>query len=98
DRRRADIHDGPGHKRLQAKAGYIDARPHMPLGEVFLQRTAGPYIWVNSVGPSQAVAPSDVRFAPKADKTTGASLCPLCARSDPTLSKGTATRSARPRE
>src|SRR5262249_53566612 len=35
-----------------AKAGYIDARPHMPLGEVFLQRTAGPYIWVIHVIPA----------------------------------------------
>src|SRR6516225_6250229 len=26
---RADIHDGPEHKRLQSKAGYIDARPHI---------------------------------------------------------------------
>jgi hypothetical protein len=24
---RADIHDGPEHKLLQAEAGYIDARP-----------------------------------------------------------------------
>jgi hypothetical protein len=34
---------------LQSKAGYIDARPHIPqLEEVLLQRTAGPYIWVTS--------------------------------------------------
>jgi len=31
---RADIHNGPGHKRLQSKVGYIDARPHIrPLDE-----------------------------------------------------------------
>jgi hypothetical protein len=30
---------------LQAKAGYIDARPHIrPRDEVLLQRTAGPYL------------------------------------------------------
>jgi hypothetical protein len=34
---------------LQSKAGYIDARPHIPhLEEVLLQRTAGPYMWVIS--------------------------------------------------
>src|SRR5262249_32937044 len=34
-------------KTLQSKAGYIDARPHIPqLEEVLLQRTPGPYIWV----------------------------------------------------
>src|SRR5215469_13590665 len=39
----------PEHKTLQSKAGYIDARPHIPqLEEVLLQRTAGPYIWVRS--------------------------------------------------
>src|SRR6516162_10871879 len=27
---RADIHNGPEHNLLQAKAGYIDARPHLP--------------------------------------------------------------------
>jgi hypothetical protein len=27
---RADIHDGPEHHTLQAEAGYIDARPHLP--------------------------------------------------------------------
>jgi hypothetical protein len=44
---RADIHDGPERKRLQSKAGYIDARPHIRQPEeVLLQRTAGPYIWV----------------------------------------------------
>src|SRR6266446_10459729 len=26
---RADIHYGPEHERLQSKAGYIDARPHI---------------------------------------------------------------------
>jgi hypothetical protein len=26
---RADTHDGPEHKRLKSKAGYIDARPHI---------------------------------------------------------------------
>src|SRR5262249_40846209 len=29
DRTRADTHDGPEHKRLQSKAGYTDARPHI---------------------------------------------------------------------
>jgi hypothetical protein len=43
------VRDGPERKRLQSKAGYIDARPHIRQPEeVFLQRTAGPYIWVKS--------------------------------------------------
>ena len=47
---RADIHDGPEHERLQSKAGYIDARPHIrQLEEILLQRTAGPYIGSDSV-------------------------------------------------
>ena len=34
---------------LQSEAGYIDARPHIrQLEEIFLQRTAGPYIRVRS--------------------------------------------------
>jgi len=36
---------------LQSEAGYIDARPHVrQLDEILLQRTAGPYMWVRSVG------------------------------------------------
>jgi hypothetical protein len=31
---------------LQSEAGYIDARPHRQIDEIFLQRTAGPYIRV----------------------------------------------------
>lgn len=31
---------------LQAEAGYIDARPHLLIVEIFLRRTAGPYIRV----------------------------------------------------
>src|SRR5216684_6011105 len=45
---RADIHDGPEHM-LQSEAGYIDARPLTPARQNLLQRTAGPYIWVNRV-------------------------------------------------
>ena len=43
---------------LQSKAGYIDARPHIrQLGEIFLQRTAGPYIGSNaSHRPARDVA------------------------------------------
>jgi hypothetical protein len=45
DRMRADIHDGREHNALQAEAGYIDARPpHRQVVEIFLRRTAGPYI------------------------------------------------------
>jgi hypothetical protein len=34
---------------LQSEAGYIDARPHIrQIDEIFLQRTAGPYIRVKS--------------------------------------------------
>jgi hypothetical protein len=48
DRIRADIHDGPEHKPLQAEAGYIDARPQRrQIDEILLRRTAGPYKWVN---------------------------------------------------
>ena len=33
---------------LQSEAGYIDARPHIrKINEIFLQRTAGPYIRVS---------------------------------------------------
>src|SRR6266581_1185649 len=45
---RADIHDGPEHM-LQSEAGYIDARPLTPARQNLLQRTAGPYMWVNRV-------------------------------------------------
>src|SRR5262249_4271985 len=49
-------------------AGYIDARPHIPqLGQIFLQRTAGPYIWVKSVEAGQGRSPVYVRCSPKAD-------------------------------
>jgi hypothetical protein len=34
---------------LQSKAGYIDARPQRQFDEIFLQRTAGPYIGVKRV-------------------------------------------------
>src|SRR6516225_8116995 len=36
-------------------------------------------LWVISVGPKQAAASPDVRFAPKADKYADISLSPLCA-------------------
>jgi hypothetical protein len=45
--------------------------------KVLLQRAAGPYIRVNSVGSNQAAASSDVCFAPKADNQADISLCPL---------------------
>src|SRR5262249_44232517 len=55
-------------KTLQSKAGYIDARPHIPqLEEVLLQPTAGPYIWVIFVGSARSRHSRFVRFAPKAD-------------------------------
>src|SRR5262245_25115944 len=46
---RADIHDGP-EQTLQSEAGYSNARPHQPGRRNLLQRTAGPYSWVNHVG------------------------------------------------
>jgi hypothetical protein len=62
---RADIHDGPERKRLQSKAGYIDARPHIRQPEeVLLQRTAGPYIRVIRVGHDREDIAGYVRFAP----------------------------------
>jgi hypothetical protein len=49
---------------LQSKAGYIDARPHIPqLEEVLLQRTAGPYIRVNRVASMRPRGPRHVRSA-----------------------------------
>ena len=37
----------PEHRRLQSKAGYIDARPHIRhIGKILLQRTAGSYMGV----------------------------------------------------
>ena len=51
---------------LQSKAGYIDARPHIrQLEEVLLQRTAGPYIWVNLDRVCQGNKSIYVRFAPE---------------------------------
>jgi hypothetical protein len=52
----------------KSKAGYIDARPHIPqLEQVLLQRTAGPYIG------SQALTPKlrPVRFAPQSGHAPG---------------------------
>ena len=64
-----DTDDGPERKRLQSKAGYIDARPRIPqLEEVLLQRTAGPYIRVRS---GHHAFTSNVRFAPE----SGHSIC-----------------------
>jgi hypothetical protein len=60
---------------LQSKAGYIDARPHIrQLEEVLLQRTAGPYIWVNRVRPRRPTASLDVCFTPK-DGVIGLAAC-----------------------
>jgi hypothetical protein len=54
---------------LQSKAGYIDARPHIPqLEEVLLQRTAGPYIRVTSGGGNRRGRSTDVRFASNNDR------------------------------
>jgi hypothetical protein len=47
---RADIHGGPEHSTLQSEAGYIDARPQTDRSTSLLQRTAAPYIWVESCG------------------------------------------------
>jgi hypothetical protein len=53
---------------LQSKAGYIDARPHIPqLEEVLLQRTAGPYIRVIRDQATRRPRSRHVRFARKAD-------------------------------
>jgi hypothetical protein len=52
---------------LQSKAGYIDARPHIPqLEEVLLQRTAGPYIesfTTEVVGATPRCMKADIRLA-----------------------------------
>ena len=65
---------------LQSKAGYIDARPHIrPLDEVLLQRTAGPYIWVNHDRGGQRHTSTHVRFAPKADELRAVTPGPPCA-------------------
>jgi predicted NUDIX family NTP pyrophosphohydrolase len=47
--------------------------------KVLLQRTAGPYIWVNRDRDGWSPATAHVRFTPKADKTADAGLGPLCA-------------------
>jgi hypothetical protein len=53
---RAVIHDGR-ELELQAEAGYIDARPlAAQVVEIFLQRTAGPYIGSVAAFPN-ALAP-----------------------------------------
>ena len=55
---------------LQSKAGYIDARPHIrQLDEIFLQRTAGPYIRVIFDPRGRSDTFLFVRFAPKATFT-----------------------------
>src|SRR5215469_14179269 len=57
-------------------------RTHPPLGEVFLQRTAGPYIWVIFVriGTSPALPGCPLRFeSGQADSHLARSaLSPLC--------------------
>jgi len=47
---------------LQSEAGYIDARPHVrQIDETLLQRTAGPYIGVISLGGDRGRGPVYVR-------------------------------------
>jgi hypothetical protein len=52
---RAVIHGGR-ELELQAEAGYIDARPltaYAQVVEIFLHRTAGPYIRIKTGGQGQ---------------------------------------------
>src|SRR5215469_14621580 len=67
----------PEHKTLQSKAGYIDARPHIPqLEQVLLQRTAGPYIWVKSRRSAIAqLCPLYPRKRTSSDTTGMSALC-----------------------
>src|SRR5262245_9420236 len=59
----------PEHRRLQSKAGYIDARPHIRhIGKILLQRTAGPYIRVIHVAPTASQASPNVRYASNSDR------------------------------
>src|SRR3984893_4442100 len=49
---------------LQSEAGYIDARPHVrQIDETLLQRTAGAYMWVKSVGSTRPTSSRHVRCA-----------------------------------
>jgi len=48
--------------------------------KVLLQRTAGPYIWVNHDRCGRSHATMYVRCCPKADKRADVSLSPLCAK------------------
>jgi hypothetical protein len=53
---------------LQSEAGYIDARPQVrQLDEILLQRTAGPYMWVNSARDDRGEPAVHVPTTPKAD-------------------------------
>jgi hypothetical protein len=69
---------------LQSKAGYIDARPHIPqLDEVLLQRTAGPYIGSQDDIPGSSPR---VRFTLESGHPGFMSTCPR--RGRPGLSQG----------
>src|SRR5262245_48275503 len=50
--------------------------------KVLLQRTAGPYIWVNCVGGDPSGRLAYVRFAPASGQIADISSCPLSAISD----------------
>src|SRR5262245_57926692 len=66
------------HKRLQSKAGYIDARPHIrQLGEIFLQRTAGPYIG------SRAAVQATLALSPLCPRYCCKSLSALVIKNSP---------------
>src|SRR5262245_14646162 len=70
----------PEHRRLQSKAGYIDARPHIRhIGKILLQRTAGPYI--GSIATDEIeVTRSRMSASPlKADNLHTISASPLSA-------------------
>src|SRR5215469_6936740 len=74
----------PEHKTLQSKAGYIDARPHIPqLEEVLLQRTAGPYIWVIS-RPNAVIRPRPL-YPSKRTKSRHAGRFALCQERKPLI-------------
>ena len=75
---RADIHDGPEHNTLQTEAGYIDARPTLPIDEILLHRAAGPYIGVTT---GSLAYPWPDRFTPESGRRSTDLPCRLWANS-----------------
>src|SRR5262245_39764842 len=67
----------PEHRRLQSKAGYIDARPHIRhIGKILLQRTAGPYIGSQpAVGGMSLASPLHIQEPTSIAATFAAGQC-----------------------